>query len=216
MQKTSEDQLFSVENLKTLPDIVLVDNLKAGSPHASEILSVLSDRHSGLYISTVHKITGSSVPNLREDLMRDRLYVLYQAVQSYDPNRGAAFSTHFANEAKWNCLKNKTKKSNRELPCEGEFLDSLVNENAAPDDSEAQKDHEFFKSLALSEIHKIEDKRAKKILMMRYFSREDKNNPWKNIAEAVQLSIQGCINIHDKWMAIIRRNIQRNTKEITV
>ena len=103
------------EKLVELPDEELVGRIKDGSDRVDESISVLLNRHSGLYVSTVMKVTGNAnVPNLTHDMLDDKLSVLFQSASSFDKNKGTKFSTHFANEARWHCLKNKCKKSTKE------------------------------------------------------------------------------------------------------
>jgi hypothetical protein len=54
------------------------------------------------------------------------------------------------------------------------------------------------------------DKRIKKIFDMRYVIGE-KNSvmPWRKICKEVDLSIQGCINVHDRGLKIIRDKLKR-------
>ena len=58
----------------------------------------------------------------------------------------------------------------------------------------------------LAEAH--EDKRVKKILDMRYGSDYNKLIPWKNIAKKLRMSIQGCINIHNKFIEQTKKELE--------
>ena len=46
-------------------------------------------------------------------------------------------------------------------------------------------------------LEKEKDERIKKIIDKRYNVNNHKLTPWKIIAEELDMSIQGCINIHD-------------------
>lgn len=208
MQKTYSETL---ENLRSQPDLTLVQDIQSGSPLSSEMLEILSDRHSGLYVSTIMRLTGTSIPNLKEELLDDKMYVLYHAVMTYDKDRGSAFTTHFANEAKWNCLKNKTKKCNKEISCEESVLDLALDRSGQYDFIDVNDD-KFFHEELMKEIEAIRDETAKKIIKLRYFSSDTEILPWKKIAEAVQLSIQGCINIHNKYVDKIKKHIDKKYK----
>jgi DNA-directed RNA polymerase sigma subunit (sigma70/sigma32) len=56
--------------------------------------------------------------------------------------------------------------------------------------------------------NKQKDKRIKKIIDMRYGLSYNKPHSWKEIAESLNMSIQGCIDIHDKFLNKIRKDIQ--------
>ena len=55
-------------------------------------------------------------------------------------------------------------------------------------------------------ISKIKDDRVRKIFKMRYCS-DKKLTPWKKIAKKLDLSIQGCINIHNKHLTEIKKYV---------
>jgi hypothetical protein len=57
-----------------------------------------------------------------------------------------------------------------------------------------------------SSIDLIKDKRVKKIFKMRYKNNK-KLTPWKKIAKKLDLSIQGCINIHNKHLTEIKKYV---------
>ena len=57
------------------------------------------------------------------------------------------------------------------------------------------------------EISKHPDKRIQKIFSMRY-SGNKKLTPWRKISKSMNLSIQGCINIHNAALNSISKNIR--------
>lgn len=204
MAETLVDQ---ENNLQTLPDLVLVKHVKDQDDLLDKSFEILAERHSGLYAQTVLRTSGSSIPNLKDDLIDEKLFVLYEAIRTYDENRGTAFNTHFANCARWNCLTNKSRKSNIEITVEPAALDTLVDQDAGASEEQCYDPSDIEEIKA--KIESLEDERAKKILRLRYFSSGTKIIPWKKIANEVQLSIQGAINVHDKYVAIIRKNIRK-------
>jgi DNA-directed RNA polymerase specialized sigma subunit len=64
---------------------------------------------------------------------------------------------------------------------------------------------ELIKNI-FKKIDCIEDSRVKKIFTMRYKS-GIKLTPWKKIAKKLDLSIQGCINIHNKHLTEIKKYV---------
>ena len=52
------------------------------------------------------------------------------------------------------------------------------------------------------------DKRIKKIIDMRYGLTYNKPHGWKEVAAKLNMSIQGCIDIHDKFIKKIKLTIQ--------
>ena len=61
---------------------------------------------------------------------------------------------------------------------------------------------------AVSLAKKDPDLRVRKIFELRYLIGEDnKVMPWKKIAKKLDLSIQGCINIHNSFITKIKNKI---------
>ena len=54
------------------------------------------------------------------------------------------------------------------------------------------------------------DKRVKKIIDIRYNTSNNKLVPWKNAAKKLNLSIQGCINIHDRFIEKVKNKLDQN------
>ena len=54
------------------------------------------------------------------------------------------------------------------------------------------------------------DSRISKIFKLRYLNSEgNKVMPWKNIGNQLNLSIQGCINIHNKAIRKIKKQLEK-------
>ena len=49
------------------------------------------------------------------------------------------------------------------------------------------------------------DERVKKIIDMRYGSCDNKVTPWRFIAEELEMSIQGCINVHNRFINKVKK-----------
>jgi regulator of sigma D len=54
------------------------------------------------------------------------------------------------------------------------------------------------------------DKRVSKIFKLRYVDgKQNKLMPWKDISKKMNLSIQGCINIHNAAIKYIRKVLEK-------
>ena len=132
----------------------------------------------------------------KAELINDKEYNIYQAALKYDPTRGAKFSTYLGNETKWMCLNiyNKNKK-NPEISVEDLYLE-ISDDFSKSEHEESIKQELFNKVMEL--IKNYPDERIAKIFTMRYIDgSKNKTMPWKNVSEEIDMSIQGCINIHD-------------------
>ena len=59
----------------------------------------------------------------------------------------------------------------------------------------------------------LQDKRIKKIFKLRYKG-ENKLTPWRKISQEMNLSIQGCINIHNSALRKISKNLKNKYETI--
>jgi len=78
-----------------------------------------------------------------------------------------------------------------------------TSENTETSDQKVLK--EIFKELAC-----FDDKRIEKIFRLRYLNGKKKPTPWRKIAKELDLSIQGCINIHNSAFKTLKKNYQKH------
>jgi DNA-directed RNA polymerase sigma subunit (sigma70/sigma32) len=184
-------------------DICLIEKIKQENDNQS--LQVLIDKHSGIYIDTVNKIISNSCTFVdKGEIMQDKDYSIYSAALKYEPSKNTKFSTYLANETRWKCLNiyNKNKKFQKEP------LNENLKEVSDPSFFLDQIQHRetINKVLALTEEYK--DPRIKKIIDMRYGFNYNKPHSWREISDHLNMSIQGCIDIHNKFLSKIKKEIQ--------
>ena len=182
-------------------DLTLISKIK--SENDEESLLELIDRHSGIYHSMVnHFMSNPRNTGDKSQLADEKESTIYSSAMNFDPERKTKFSTHLANQTKWKCLNllNKKKRTKeffiddeanyREPSCES-FIGSINREEA------------FF--LFEKCLNEEKDLRVKKIIDMRYNGVHNKLTPWRLIAEKMEMSIQGCINIHNRFIDKIKQ-----------
>jgi DNA-directed RNA polymerase sigma subunit (sigma70/sigma32) len=146
----------------------------------------------------------------KKELIDEMPYNVYKALLKYNPDKGAKFSTHLGNETKWLCL-NKHSKNRKQKT----FLldDSTKSMLSCPNDSETKRlvNKEIVdKVLELAGNHP--DKRVAKIFKMRYIiGNRNKVMPWKTISRSMDISVQGCINIHNSALTKIKTKLAKET-----
>ncbi len=192
------------QHMDNLSDIELINNIKRNRD-VDDCLRELIDRHSGIYLDMVNSFTKNcNNDSLREEIINEKEYVIYNSVLKYDETKGTKFSTFLGNEAKWTCLNasNKNKKY-IELNDNNYDFSELKCENNTEEDN--------FKNSILDNFMKYAsehpDKRVEKIFKMRYSSSR-KLTPWRKISKQMKLSIQGCINIHNNALNILSKKIK--------
>jgi hypothetical protein len=190
--------------MENLSDLDLINRIK-NKRKIGESLQELIERHSGIYLDIVNSfMKNCNNDSLKDEIINDKDFAIYNSALKYDENRGTKFSTFLGNEAKWICLnaQNKNKKfvamndSNYEL-------DKIKDET---DKSKAILEEQILRDFN-EELKKHPDKRIHKIFSMRY-SGTKKLVPWRKISKEMKLSIQGCINIHNAALNSISKNIR--------
>lgn len=180
--------------VNNLEDLQLVDNIKKDTK-TEDCLQELIGRHTGIYLDIVNKYTLNGNTTNRLDLIDEKDYNIYQAALKYEGDRGTKFPTFLGNETKWICL-NKFNKRKRDPQLS---IDDVKESDMLQTKKEKIKKEDlevFSEAIKLSKAHK--DKRVEKIFEMRYITGEkNKVMPWKKISEELNMSIQGCINIHN-------------------
>jgi len=185
-------------------DLTLINKIKDCRDEDS--LLELINRHSGIYHTMVNYfLSGNQNIGEKSSLAEEKVLNIYSSALSYDPNRNTKFSTHLANQTKWKCLNiiNK-KKRNREV-----YLDddnSFIEPSCESFLSQIKKKEVFtvFESCLKEE----NDERVKKIVDLRYNTNNNKVRAWRVIATEMCMSIQGCINIHNKFIQKVKKKTQ--------
>lgn len=186
-------------------DLFLIEKVKKEADLNS--LNLLIERHSGIYLDMVNSVIPNNCDFLdKNDIIDDKNISIYKAVMNYDENKNTKFSTYLGNETRWKCLNlfNRGTKY--------KYLD--INDF---NDDENLSDDEMLNKISSKEIldkvyyyantHK--DERVKEIINLRYKIGEgNKTMPWKNVSEKINVSIQGCINIHDRFIEEIKKDLQ--------
>ena len=190
--------------METLSDLDLINSIKK-KKKVDECLQQLVDRHSGIYLDIVNSfLKNCNNDSLRDEIINDKEYAIYNSVLKYDENRGTKFSTFLGNEAKWMCL-NASNKNKKYI----ELNDNTYDFETIKDNYEqtvVNFQDQILKDFN-EQIIKHPDKRIQKIFSMRY-SGNKKLTPWRKISKVMNLSIQGCINIHNTALNSISKNIR--------
>jgi DNA-directed RNA polymerase specialized sigma subunit len=187
-----------------ISDENLIENIQA-DVNTEKSLSMLIDRHSGIYLDMVNSYSSpdNQFANYGE-LIKDKEYKIYSAALKFDKTKGAKFSTYLGNETKWMCL-NSYNKNKRRPAFHAENIENMPENNDPHENSiESNIKRDLFNKV-LSLISKHPDKRVEKIFNMRYIiGQRNKVMPWKDIGSKMNLSIQGCINIHNSVVNYIQ------------
>ena len=194
--------------MKVKTDVELINNIK-NDIDVEENLINLVDRHSGIYLDMVNAYSSIDNPFIdRDELIKDKEYKIYKAALNFDENRGAKFSTYLGNETKWSCL-NVYNKNKRKPVFNSEHIENMPENPNLNQESMAETLKRDLFDKVLSIIKKHPDKRVEKIFNMRYIiGTKNKVMPWKDIGNKMELSIQGCINIHNSAVDHVKQHLK--------
>lgn len=176
--------------LKDRSDLDLIKEVKEKSD--SEALTELVHRHTGVYIGVIQRYTYVDEV-ARQDLIDSKLYGIYQAALSYNPEKGMKFSSYVGECAKYEC---KTLISDRVHTTE-------VDENLAEEKIETP-DTELCQ-LIISRAKRSQDRRFVEIFRRRHLL--DTKQSWRRIGQDLHLSRQGALDIYNKGVADIRKHL---------
>lgn len=200
------------ENFELMSDGDLIEAMKIRS-NSGEYLMELVSRHSGIYLTMVNNYTppeNSSQKSHKSELISDKDYYIYQAALKYDESRKTKFSTYLGNETRWMCLNLYNKEKKRKI-ADMDLSTPPAKELPSEEDAEETISREDFLKKVMKIVNNDPDSRIAKIFSMRYLEGDNnKLTPWKNIGANLELSIQGCINIHDKAISKIKKELSRD------
>lgn len=183
----------------------------------------LSRRHRYLFFNVYSRY--SSVIAASGDvseIIEDKDNLLYDAILTFDPEKGAKFNTWFGNTTRYKCLTFIRKNSRRvsyALIEEGSGLDGAVkidgiNHNVEPSTNFYNPLIDNFKNIENKEIINIveesinssEDEKIKNLFELRYFS-GNKKTPWNKISSEINETKRRCIKMHNKKIKEMRKKI---------
>lgn len=181
-----------MKNLES--DNEIIKKIKQGIK-TSENYKIISERHSALFYKMASKYISKKFKEKRLDFFKDKDYYIFQIILDYDSNKNTKFSTYLANRIKWMCMNDYNKHLNC---CEVNCPDDVL-QNCQED---SKKDYSQITEV-LDMLKKEKDSRVLKIFQLRYLEGKENNlMPWKDVCcdEEINLSVQGCINVHNKYL----------------
>jgi RNA polymerase sigma factor (sigma-70 family) len=183
-------------------DLSLIEKIKTDKDESC--LKELISRHSGIYLQIVNQTISEKANVNKNDILDEKDYAIYQAALEFDPHKEIKFSTYLGNSIRWKCL-NIYNQSKRYEYCDiSSQSESLVDKDRIKDFC----DDEILE-IIFDLAEKNEDPRVRKIVQMRYKDgAKYKLTPWKQIAKVLNLSIQGCINIHKRFIKETRKHFK--------
>jgi hypothetical protein len=185
-------------------DIELINKVKETSDN--EALKELSNRHSGIYNEMIKKYYRHLVSTGLDpdDIIADKMYVLYKSAVSFNPEKNVKFSTWLGNQARYYCL-NCMNKNNNLIAMENKDIQFLLEKKQTNDNIDVNLMKEKC-DLIFSILERVKDDRLIEIYKMRYFSGK-KLTPWSKISKKLKISTQTVINLHNKGKKLLKNKL---------
>lgn len=175
---------------------------KIKSDQDSDAVKALADRHSGLIFGIAGKYginQTSGTPY--HDLDDQKLSIVWDAAQTYDPSKNTQFDTWLGNNVRYYCLKKITKAvRNNEVSIEENPIDNIP---ISYDDNSVGENTDYILDIAAQ----MKDSRVINIMKDRYCSGGRKVMNYADLGKKYNLSPQGVKNIHDSFIGLVKKKM---------
>jgi len=184
-------------------DIELIDKIKQEGDNNS--LIELSRRHTPL-CSDIYKkysLYISASGNYLPDVIGEKDSVIYKAALSFNPTKGAKFSTWLGNNIRFQCL-DAINVKHKSISVESETLNYIFDSIEAEKEQSQEENIDYVFSL----LRQIKDKRILRIFEIRYLENQSKIISWAEISKIIGVSTQTAINLHKRGLKILKSKMK--------
>ena len=189
-----------MKNIASLKDDKLIKNVLKNQ--CNESLKELVNRHSGMLFNIGKKYCSSCNLDLNE-LNDNKYWIIFNAAQSFNPDKGSKFSTWLGNQIRFFCLNYKNK-NNKLLTIEDSILEFFINDNSKKENSINQK--EIINKI-IDLFNQISDPNTKNAIYYRYFHNKDRILNYAEIAEILKVTPQTVLNWHNKFIDFAKKKL---------
>lgn len=192
--------MAKVKNI--IPEIELISKIKETKCDFS--FAELSKQYDNFYYSVAQKYATALIKTgmTRDDIKNEKDFILYKAIESFDPNLKTKFSTWFCNCVKYHFL-NYINANKKYVCSEENKIDFFNNKDILISFDKNDDVLDYLRSL----ISSFKDERVKKVYELRYFSGGTKLATWNSIAKKIGVSTQTAINLHEKTRGFLKNKI---------
>ena len=184
-------------------DFTLVKRVK--EDNCNDSLKELVERHAALCYNVCYRYSSMLISRgvHFDDVLKDRDYIVYKSILSFNETKNTKFSTWLGNFTRYYCLNLINKKNHlcledKELHCR---IDKKALEEVNPAELKELRDY------VLNILSQLKDARIRKVFELRYFSNKGKIT-WNKISNEMEISIQTAINLHERGRVILKRKIK--------
>jgi RNA polymerase sigma factor (sigma-70 family) len=168
----------------------------------NESLKELVNRHSGMIFNIGKKYCNNCNLDINE-LSDNKYWIIFNAINSYDPQKGSKFSTWLGNQVRFFCLNFKNKNS-KLVPTEDSHLEFFINNSFKLENNTNKK--ETINNI-IDLFHQISDPNTKNAIYYRYFFNKDRILNYSEIAEILKVTPQTVLNWHNKFIEFAKKKL---------
>ena len=195
-------------NLKNLEDNELIEIIKLNN--CSDSLNELANRHGGMCYSIGKKYATSCGLDLH-DINENRHWIIFNALNSYDPKKGSKFSTWLGNQIRFFCLNFKNK-NGKLVPTDDKILEFFINEN-----SQSIKTNQAETINTIIDLfNQISDTNTKNAIYYRYFHNKERILNYSEIADILKVTPQTVLNWHNKFIKLAKKKLTNNKIDVSI
>jgi RNA polymerase sigma factor (sigma-70 family) len=188
------------KDLKKHPDNQLINKVKKNN--CNDSLKELVDRHSGMIFNMGKKYCPSCNLDLN-DLSDNKYWIIFNAIQSYNSEKGSKFSTWLGNQIRFFCLNHKNKNT-KLIPTENDSLEFFLNDFLKKENTSNKKEV-IDKIIDL--FNQISDPNTKNAIYYRYFYNKERILNYAEIAEILKVTPQTVLNWHNKFIDFAKKKL---------
>ena len=189
-----------MSKLSKLKDDELIKNININK--CSECLKELVNRHGGMLFNIGKKYCVSCNLDLQE-LNDNRYWIIFNAVQSFNPEKGSKFSTWLGNQIRFFCLNYKNKNT-KLVPTEDKYLEFFLNDTCKKENTTNKK--EIINNI-IDLFNQISDPNTKNAVYYRYFYDKERILNYAEIAKILNVTPQTVLNWHNKFIDFAKKKL---------
>jgi DNA-directed RNA polymerase specialized sigma24 family protein len=149
--------------------------------------------------------------NLNE-LNDNKYWIIFNAAQSFNSQKGSKFSTWLGNQVRFFCLNFKNKNS-KLVNTEDSILEFFLNDSSKKEN--CSNKNEIINNI-IDLFNQITDMNTKNAIYYRYFYDKDRILNYSEIAEILQVTPQTVLNWHNKFIKFAKKKLTNKKKSINI
>lgn len=177
----------------------------------SDSLKQLVEKHSGMIFNVGKKYCPSCNLDLNE-LNDNKYWIVFQAVKSFNSEKGSKFSTWLGNQVRFFCLNHKNKNS-KLIPIEDSHLEFFINDINKKNNLSKQKE---LVNVIIDLFNEISDPNTKNAIYYRYFHNKERILNYSEIAEILKVTPQTVLNWHNKFIKLAKKKLTNKSININI